>query len=82
MTVAIGADKHRAAKGAARGQTVQTESGPKRNTACENTFAINFAKLKQMHARKELCVRHTMIRSTELRLLQLKCTLNHVHIKR
>ena len=54
MTVAIGADKHRAAKSAARGQAVQIESGPKRNTACENTFAINFAKLRQMHARKKL----------------------------
>ena len=40
---------------AASGRALQVQYAAKRNTACENTFVENFAKLKQMHARKKVC---------------------------
>ena len=39
---------------AASGRALQAESAAS-ETTCENTFAANFAKSKQMHARKTVC---------------------------
>ena len=33
----------------------KVESAAKQNTTCENAFAENFAKSRQMHARKQVC---------------------------